>query len=152
MYYLTLALAMILNHLDPLEVWAALGKTAASVEQDRSLMKGQRHSGASTGYSIETISVAGMTIREYVSSDGLVFAVAWRGTGAPDLKLLFGEYFDEYRDGVAAVRSRTPMMRGPLVVKTPNLVVERGGHSRYLWGRAFIPGALPKGLATEDIE
>jgi len=81
-----------------------------------------------------------------------VFAVAWRGTGAPDLQLLLGDYFEEYREGLTAARNRAPRSRKPLMLKTPRLVVERGGHSRSLWGRAFLPAALPPGVASEDIQ
>jgi len=132
--------------------WAALGEPLASVERDRAMMKGQRQSRTEPGYSIETITVAGMKIREYVSSDGVVFAVVWTGTGAPDLPLLLGRYFDEYREGLSLARQRTPRMRRPFVLKTPRVVVERSGHSRSLWGRAFLPAAIPPHMALEDIQ
>ena len=146
-------LAMVLLHLTAIPpVWAALGQPETSVERDRAMMKGQRQSRSATGYSIETIVVAGMTIREYVSSNGLVFAVAWKGTGAPDLPLLLGVYFEEYREGLTTARNRTPRARKPLALKTAHLIVERGGHSRSLWGRAFLPAALPPGVASQDIQ
>ncbi|HEU4683342.1 MAG TPA: DUF2844 domain-containing protein [Nitrospira sp.] len=131
--------------------WAALGQSASSVERDRTVMKGQRQTRTGDGYSIETITSAGLTVKEYVSADGHVFAVTWSGTGAPNLSVLLGEYFPEYRNELAARRERRPRARGPLTVKTPRLVVERGGHSRFLWGRAYLPDALPSGVAAEDI-
>ena len=115
-------------------------------------MGGQKQSRAGQGYSIETITVGGMTIKEYVSSNGIVFAVAWRGTGAPDLPFLFGSYFDEYRDGLIALQNRKPRIRKPLVLKTAHLVVERAGHSRSMWGRAFIPALLPATISPDDIQ
>lgn len=132
--------------------WATLGQSLRSVEQDRTMLKGQRQSRSATGYSIETIVTGAMTIREYVSSDGQVFAVAWKGTGTPDLPLLFGEYFEEYRDGVIEARNQTPRARKPFLLKTARLVVERGGHSRFSWGRAFLPSALPSGVTAQDIQ
>jgi hypothetical protein len=116
------------------------------------MMKGQRRTSTAAGYTIETITTDGMRIREYVSGEGIIFAVVWTGTGAPDLSLLLGNYYDEYRDGLSAARHRAPRMRKPLVLKTARLVVERGGHSRSLWGRAFLPAAVPPGLAPEDIQ
>ncbi len=133
-------------------VWAALGQSAATVEQDRVVMKGQRRNRSGSGYSIDTITVAGMQIKEYVSPDGVVFAVVWRGTGVPDLKLLLGEYFDEYREGVNAARNRTPRVREPFRMKSDRLVVERAGHSRSLWGRAYLPSQLPSGVKPEEIQ
>jgi hypothetical protein len=150
-FYVASALVLIQFAILP-PVWAALGQPATSVERDRTMMKGQLHSRPASGYSIETIVVAGMTIREYVSSDGLVFAVAWKGTGAPDLPLLLGDYFEEYREGLTTERNRTPRARKPLVLKTAHLIVERGGHSRSMWGRAFLPAAMPPGMATQDIQ
>ena len=133
-------------------VWAALGQSGASVERDRTAMGGQGQSKPGKGYSIETITVAGMTIKEYVSSDGTVFAVTWRGTGAPDLPLLFGSYFDEYREGLTALQNKKPRIRRPMVLKTAHLVVERAGHIRSMWGRAFIPTLLPATISPEDIQ
>jgi uncharacterized protein DUF2844 len=132
--------------------WASLGQAAATIEQDRIMMKGQRQSRSSAGYSIDTIIVAGMKIKEYVSPDGVVFAVVWRGTGVPDLRLLLGEYFDEYRAGLTASRHRTPRVREPFRMKNDRLVVERAGHSRSLWGRAYLPTRVPSGLRPEDIQ
>jgi uncharacterized protein DUF2844 len=132
--------------------WAALGQPVASVERDRTAMGGQGQSKPGKGYSIESITVAGMTIKEYVSSDAIVFAVTWRGTGAPNLPLLFGSYFDEYQEGLTALQNKQPRIRRPLVLKTVHLVVERAGHIRYMWGRAFIPTLLPATIAPEDIQ
>ena len=132
--------------------WGALGQSATTIEDDRAKLKGQRQRRGGTGYSVDTITVAGMEINEYVSADGVVFAVVWKGTGVPDLKLLLGEYFDEYREEVAAARNRTPHVREPFRMKNDRLVVERAGHSRSLWGRAYLPSHLPPGIRPEDIQ
>jgi len=132
--------------------WGALGQSATTVEDDRAKLNGQRQRRGGTSYSIDTITAAGMEINEYVSSDGVVFAVVWKGTGVPDLKLLLGAYFGEYREAVAAARSRTPRVREPFKMKSDRLVVERAGHSRSLWGRAYLPSQLPPGISPEDIQ
>ncbi|HEX9154853.1 MAG TPA: DUF2844 domain-containing protein [Nitrospira sp.] len=133
-------------------VWAALGQSVDSVARDRAAMGGQGQSKPGKGYSIETITVAGMTIKEYVSSDGTVFAVTWRGTGSPDLSLLFGSYIDEYREGLTALQNKKPRIRRPMVLKTAHLVIERAGHTRHMWGRAFIPSLLPATISPGDIQ
>jgi hypothetical protein len=148
----TTALVLLFSPILMGPVWAALGQTAASVERDRVMMKGQRQSRNAAGFSIDTITVAGIQVKEYVSSDGVVFAIVWTGTGVPDLQLLLGEYFEEYRQGVNAARSRRPKIRKPFQLKSERLVVERAGHSRSLWGRAFLPAALPPGVTAEDIQ
>lgn len=131
--------------------FAALGESAASVENDRAAMKGGGHSKPGKGYSLETITTAGLTITEYVSSDGVVFAVTWKGTGAPDLRLLFGPYFDEYQEGLIDLQNKKPRTRKPLVLKTAHLVIEQVGSSRSMWGRAFVPALVPRAISTEDI-
>ena len=148
----TAALAMLLSPMALASVWAALGQSAATVERDRAIMKGQRYSRSGPGYSIDTITVAGMEITEYAAADGVVFAVVWKGTGIPDLQLLLGEYFQEYRDGITAARNRRPRAREPFKMKSDRLVVERAGHSRALWGRAYLPSHLPPGIRSEDIQ
>jgi Protein of unknown function (DUF2844) len=135
-------------------VWAALGQPAATVERDRVVMRGQgqRQRGGGPGFSIDTITVAGMEIKEYVSPDGVVFVVVWRGTGMPDLQLLLGEYYEEYREGLQTAKNRRPRIKEPFRMKSDRLVVERAGHSRSLWGRAYLPIHLPPGIRPEDIQ
>ena len=115
-------------------------------------MGGQVQSKPAPGYSVETITVAGMSIKEYVSSDGTVFAVAWSGIGAPNLRLLLGTYFDEYLDALTELQNKKPQPRRPMMLKTANLVVERGGYARTMWGRVFIPSRLPAMVSPKDIQ
>jgi hypothetical protein len=93
-----------------------------------------------------------MHINEYVSPDGVVFSVVWKGTVIPDLRLLLGEYFEEYRTTLTESRRRIPRVRQPFRMKSDRLVVERAGHSRSLWGRAYLPSRLPPGISPEDIQ
>lgn len=145
-------LALLLIPILPeIPAWAALGEPVASVEKDRAAMKGQGQSKAGKGYSLETITTAGMTITEYVSSDGVIFAVTWKGTGAPDLRLLLAAYFDEYQEGFMELQNRKPRVRKPLALKTARLVVEQVGSSRSMWGRAFVPALVPSTISPQDI-
>ena len=148
----TAALVLVGISAMPAPAWPALGQSAETVERDRVIMKGQRQSRSGVGYSIDTITVAGMQIKEYVSPNGVVFAVVWKGTGVPNLQLLLGEYYEEYRAGVRAARNRTPRVREPFRMKSDRLVVERAGHSRSLWGRAYLPDHLPPGIKLEDLQ
>lgn len=133
-------------------IWAALGQAKASIEKDRAAMDGQVQSTLAQGYSVETITVVGMSIKEYVSSDGTIFAVAWSGIGAPNLRLLLGIYFDEYLDALTELQNKKPHLRRPMMLKTTNLVVEQGGYARTIWGRAFIPSRLPAMVSPKDIQ
>jgi hypothetical protein len=102
-------------------------------------------------FSINTITVAGMEIKEYVAPDGVVFAVVWEGTGVPNLQLLLGDHYEEYREGLETARNRKPRVKEPFRMKSDRLVVEQAGHSRSLWGRAYLPSQLPPGVRPEDI-
>src|SRR5215475_9542856 len=66
---------------------AALGGDATSVETDRVSMKGALRISPLVAYDIHEIQTpSGTVIREYVSAQGKVFAVTWRGPGLPDLR------------------------------------------------------------------
>ena len=152
LFFLTTTLVVVFAPSTLPLAWATLGQSATSVEADRAKLNGQHQHRGELRYSVDTIKAAGMEIVEYVSSDDVVFAVVWKGTGAPDLKLLLGEYYEEYRQEVDAARNRSPRVREPFKMKSNRLVVERAGHSRSLWGRAYLPSHLPTGIKPEDIQ
>jgi hypothetical protein len=135
----------------PLRATAALGGDEASVEADRQQMKAQRAVRASANYSVHEITTPyGTTVREYVSPDGKVFGVAWKGQTVPDLHLLLGDYSNQLDQAVAA--QGIPRRRGPMVIKEPGLVVVSGGHMRAFRGKAYLPSLLPESVQPEDIQ
>jgi hypothetical protein len=91
----------------------------------------------------------GTTIREFVSADGIVFAVAWNGIAHPDLRPLLGAYHGEYRD--EALDSPHVKGRRSRRVAAENVVVERWGHPRDLHGRAYLPALLPPGVEIDAL-
>ena len=130
---------------------ASLGGDTASIEADQVRMQGARKMTAAQNYTVHEIQgAAGTVVREYVSSSGRVFAVAWRGPWPPDLHQLLGSYSDQYVQAVKA-QSRTRMGRRPLIVEQPGLVVHSGGHPRDFGGVAYVPENLPQGVRAEDI-
>jgi len=78
------------------------------------------------------------TIREY-SINGTVFAVSYRGIRIPDLKILIGPYYEEYRS--LSFRK----LRGESI-KTGDIGVLLGGHMRDLHGMIWIRKSVPKGF------
>jgi Protein of unknown function (DUF2844) len=146
----------------PARAIATLGDPAQSIAADQQVLGGQlkaigpqqyeseerQQPSSPDSYTVEQISTpAGVTVNEYVSSSGNVFAVSWRGPRPPDLSQLLGSYFSEYQTAVAAPHPQ----RRHLVVRTQDLVVETGGHMRDLRGRAYIPSMLPTNVSTEEI-
>ena len=66
---------------------AALGGPVDSVESDRTALSAVRRS-VTPGptYTVHEIAYDGTTVREYVSPEGIVFAIAWNGNRSPDLR------------------------------------------------------------------
>jgi hypothetical protein len=129
-------------------VLAALGGDAASVAADQAAMNAAEQVRAGSGYQVHELrNEAGLKVREYVSDAGQVFAVAWDGPMLPDLNRLLGGYFARY---AAAARTH----RGGHVhrgVHQDDLVVESSGQMRAFFGRAYLPKALPPGVAISVI-
>lgn len=135
-----------------LPAWASLGGDTASIEADQIHLQGTRKMIAAQNYTVHEIQApGGAVVREYVSSSGKVFAVAWHGPWPPDLHQLLGSYSEQYVQAVKA-QSGTRMGRRPLIVEQPGLVVHAGGHPRAFAGMAYVPENLPQGLRAEDIQ
>jgi hypothetical protein len=129
--------------------WAILGEPAASVYVDQQRLHAQLHTMNHEGYVVQHIEAAdGTVVREYVSSTGLVFGVAWQGQKVPDLTQLLGAYFPLY-EAVLPVPVRR---RAPVVVHMEALVVEMSGHPRAFYGRAYLPALVPSTLTPEVIQ
>jgi hypothetical protein len=130
------ALAGLGGEATPVAVDAVTGKTVV------------RRAVPARNYTVQEIQSAdGTTVREYVSAEGMVFGVAWKGPIMPDLEQLFGAHFESYRD---EARTRRPG-RAPLRIDRGDLVVESGGHMRAFRGRAYLPQQLPAGVSADEI-
>ena len=126
--------------------WAVLGEHEGSVGSDQQYLRGQIRAVARDGYSLQQITAKdGALVNEYVSPVGLVFGVSWQGPTMPNLQQLLGSYFAQFQQA-APSRARR---RGPLVVRTDQLVLESGGHMRSFHGRAYVPGLLPDNISAE---
>ena len=131
----------------PATAFASLGGTVSSVETDRVQMKAALIGIAANGpYTVHTIqSPTGTTIREYYGGNGVVFGVAWDGEWQPDLRQLFGAYYDRYQQARTAGR-RAVRARGAIAVDDGTVVVMMGGHLRSVHGIAYAPQLLPAGV------
>jgi Protein of unknown function (DUF2844) len=135
----------------PASVSATLGRDASSVDADRVRMQGALiRIARDDAYTVhEMQSSSGTAVREYVSSTGTVFAVAWQGPWLPDLRQLLGPYFDDYQRALQAPGKRKA--RGPLTIELPDLTVQITGHPRAFSGRAFVPRLMPLRVQAEAI-
>ena len=106
----------------------------------------------SASYSVtQTTLSSGTVVREYVSTAGTVFGIAWRGPMMPDLPTLLGSYFTQFDSARNALRAAHPG-RGPLNLEVPGLVVRSGGHMGAFSGQAYLPQSLPAGVSAADIQ
>ncbi len=136
--------------------WASLGGDVASIQADQVNLQGTRQTTAMASYTVHEIqSASGTVVREYVSADGKVFAVAFRGPWLPDMRQLLGNYFEPYsaaRQAEVAQNPNARRARRPVVVDEPGLNVQISGHPRAFAGRAYVPGSVPAGVRLEDIQ
>jgi hypothetical protein len=134
-----------------LPAFAALGGNASSIVSDKTHMRAQLRATASNGYSVHALqTTAGINVREYISAQGKVFAVAWDGPNLPDLTQLLGDYFPAFQ--AAMVERRNRGVRGPVSLQQDDLVVESNGHMRAYFGRAYVPSLLPPQVSIAEIQ
>ncbi|HVI07665.1 MAG TPA: DUF2844 domain-containing protein [Candidatus Binatia bacterium] len=130
--------------------WAALGGSAASVQDDRAHLQGTLRTTAAQMYTVNEIQTqSGTRVREYVSSEGTVFAVSWRGPWPPDMRQLLGNYYQQFAH---AAQNSPRAGRRPLVIEQDGFVLQFAGHPRAFMGKAYIPQMMPQGVRAEDIQ
>jgi hypothetical protein len=133
-----------------LPAFAGLGGDASSVTTDAVKMKGEARSTPAGGYTVSQITLpSGTIVNEYVSAEGQVFAVTWKGASVPDLSQTLGTYFEEYK---AAASATAHVGHHHLSVRQPDLVVTTGGHMRAWNGTAYAPRLLPPNFSLDDIK
>ena len=129
---------------------ANLGSDESSVTADRDAFRGQMRSTPLQQYTVHEITTSsGTVIREYATPAGKVFAVTWQGPMPPDLRQLFGNYFERYKSAAAA-RPR-PGNHRQLNITQSDLVVQASGHMRAFQGLAYLPLLVPAGVAIADL-
>ncbi len=130
---------------------AGLGGDSASVIADSNEMQGSVHVYSSPQFEVHEITPHnGMRVREFLSRDGLVFAVAWSGPAEPNLQQLLGVHFAQYHQ--AWMAQMPPARRAALRLALPDLVIESSGHMRAYRGRAYLPSRVPDGVSTADLK
>jgi hypothetical protein len=128
---------------------ATLGEDVATVENDRIQMKAQVRTTAVAGYTVQVIeNPSGTTLREYVSTTGKVFAIAWNGPVLPNFRQALGKYFDDYNSGASSPH----VGRRHVTVERTDLVVHSSGRMRAFSGNAYVPSLLPTNFSVADIK
>ena len=101
-------------------------------------------------YEVLTISTpAGISVREYLNRDGIVFAVNWSGPVPADLQQLLGASLCNLRCS-RWLRLRHPGIHRSLRLESSGLIVELGGHLRAYSGRAYLAALIPRGCDRDE--
>ena len=131
---------------------AYLGGDASSVSADRVALRGQRSDQPMLQYDLHVITAAtGTVVNEYTSRDNRVFAITWHGPTPPDLRALFGAYFDGFQSAAAASVATRAGAHRQLSLVQADFVFRAAGHARAFRGRAYVPSLVPSGVAADDL-
>lgn len=132
-------------------LYASLGDAVNSIDQDQKLISGVKSPPVSFGsYDVLEIHNTGLSIREYVSSTGVVFAITWKGINHPDLSSLLSAHYSDY-ENTCLHSQRVRGFRFRRVFQGSDIVVEKFGHMRAMQGKAYMPSLLPEGIHSNDI-
>lgn len=133
---------------------ATLGGDIGSVDSDRVHVQGSLVGITRTdAYAVHQLQAPSATsVREYVTSSGRVFGVAWQGPWMPDMRQLLGPYFDQYQAAVRAAQASPRRRRGSLAIETPGLVIHAMGHPRAFSGSAYVPALAPPGAGPDTVK
>jgi hypothetical protein len=147
---LTLLLLVLTSWSFPWQVGATLGEGSASLAKDRKALSSTKTTSSSQGtYTVQEITSDATLVREYLTTSGVVFGVAWNGMVHPDLTTLLGSYASEYQE--ARRKAKHGHGQRHLRVRASRVVVESWGHMRNLRGRAYLPALLPEGVSYNEI-
>ncbi|WP_153099872.1 DUF2844 domain-containing protein [Paraburkholderia hayleyella] len=153
MIHVAATVAMLL----PLAAHATLGAAPSEIPHSTSTLK--QHPAAkqlsaaqavapNAAYSVRQSQTSeGVTIREYVLPDNIVFALTWNGPIRPDMTQLLGSYFPNFAQ---ASQAAAPGL-GPLVGGAGDLKIESFAHPGSASGRAYLPKLVPAGVNVYDL-
>lgn len=131
---------------------ASLGDDSSTVENDRARVHGVRRSTSHSKYNVHEIKSSGITLKEYESESGKIFAVTWTGGGQPDLKPLFSSYFDDFSEAnKSSSKSKVRGARSHSEVTGSKIVVNRFGHMGNIHGKAYVKSLIPEGVSIDEI-
>lgn len=133
----------------PLEARGALGEPADSVLRDHAALGGTTLTRTSVGgfAVLESTTADGLSVRQYVSPQGVVFAAAWNGPALPNLRVLLGQYYSRYSADLYT-RTASPKLH---TIGTGDFVLQVAKLPRGLAGSAHVPALLPPGASIDAI-
>jgi Protein of unknown function (DUF2844) len=132
---------------------AVLGGDVSTIPADQARLKGARQRPAALRLQVQTHEITladGSSIREYVTPDGIVFAVAWSTRLKPNLDALLGAHAANYA-AAAREAARTPGIKRAVVLGRDDLVVQSSAHLNTFVGRAYLRSRVPAGMSVDEL-
>jgi hypothetical protein len=130
--------------------FATLGGVTASIETDRAHLAARSNTVVNAAYTVHVMTLAnGGTVKEFERSDGVVFAIAWRGPSRPDLRQLLGSRFEVMQSDILVRNGRR--LRAPLIDERSDFVLHSAGHSGAFIGSAYLPQMAPADFSLSDL-
>ncbi len=143
----TLRAAFLLFLMIPNACFAVLGEAATSRMREATTQVKVK-SGAQIN--VHNRTEYGLPIKEFIGSDGVVYAVSWHGQNRPDLNALLGKYFPEFT--IAAAGTTKHMPRRSLSASSTNLEIRQFGHPGDLHGTILLKNKLPPTVTWNDLQ
>jgi hypothetical protein len=132
-------------------VLAQLGGNSDSITVDSIEFKGAVVRTSMLLFDRHDITTAsGTRVHEYVSRSGQVFAVSWQGPRPPNLRQLFGSYFDSFVSAAAA--QSHPGGHRQVNLAQGDFVIQAVARLRSFRGKAYVPSLVPAGVAAGELE
>ena len=138
-------------HLTLPSAHASLGDDSSSIDRDQKHFSAKRGQAVNhSNYTVHELTSASLTVHEFINQNGKVFAISWKGVHQPELSSILNTYFSEFE--TAQKKSSKAAIRSPFHrIESDRLIVDRGGHMRASYGKAYLKNELPKGVSINEI-
>ncbi len=131
--------------------FAGLGQDLDSIKLERKHMAARHQVRTGAQYSLhELLAADGSRVRQYVSANGMVFAVSWHTLYKPDLSALLGTSYPRYAAAAQVAAQRGGVQR-QFRHTDLDLVLQSSAHLHVFSGFAFRRSMLPRGLDPHQI-
>jgi hypothetical protein len=132
---------------------AVLGEDASTIAADEQRLGGVRRQATALHAQVTTREIAladGSSIRQFVTSSGVVFAVAWNTRFKPNLESLLGVHAAGYA-AAASEAMRAPGIKRNVALQRGDLVVQSSTHLNTYVGRAYLLSLVPQGITVDAL-
>ncbi|HRG62518.1 MAG: DUF2844 domain-containing protein [Neisseriales bacterium] len=132
-----------------LSAYASLGESSEEVNNDaKNLSSWVSNIETTDNYVIKSINTENTQIKEYINpASDTVFAIRWAGKRIPNMKVLLGNYFDEFMNTKGSSHGLTSGSSA-----NTDLISNYGGVPGHFFGQVILTKYLPQGLKIGDLK